>query len=104
MCCRWAKEEGVCVRFKFSVGGKNRIRRKTGNKNTKNTGSRGRKKFFKHIASFAKKGTPCNFPGAHRLQSFLVHYPEIHKHASNITAFDLRLDDRITTKEPAGQQ
>lgn len=36
---------------------------------------------------------------AKRLQSFLRHYPEIRKQAANLTAFDLRLDDRITAKE-----
>jgi len=34
-----------------------------------------------------------------RFQNFLLHYPEIHKHAANVTTFDLRLDDRITAKE-----
>jgi cell division protein FtsQ len=36
---------------------------------------------------------------ARRLQNFLLHYPEIRKHAVNVTTFDLRLDDRITAKE-----
>jgi len=36
---------------------------------------------------------------AKRLQSFLLHYPDIRKHAPNVTTFDLRLDDRITAKE-----
>jgi cell division protein FtsQ len=36
---------------------------------------------------------------ATRLQNFLLHYPEIRKHAANVTTFDLRLDDRITAKE-----
>ncbi len=36
---------------------------------------------------------------ARRLQNFLLHYPEIRKHAANVTTFDLRLDDRITAKE-----
>jgi len=36
---------------------------------------------------------------ARRLQNFLLHYPEIHKHAANVTTFDLRLDDRITAEE-----
>jgi len=36
---------------------------------------------------------------ARRLQNFLLHYPEIRKHAPNVSTFDLRLDDRITTKE-----
>lgn len=36
---------------------------------------------------------------AKRLQNFLLHYPEIRKHAANVTTFDLRLDDRITAKE-----
>jgi cell division protein FtsQ len=31
-----------------------------------------------------------------RLQSFLDHYPEIHRRTGNVRAFDLRLDDRIT--------
>jgi hypothetical protein len=35
------------------------------------------------------------------LQNFLLHYPEIRKHAVNVTTFDLRLDDRITAKEQA---
>jgi cell division protein FtsQ len=35
-----------------------------------------------------------------RLQNFLLHYPEIRKRAPNVTAFDLRLDDRITAEEP----
>jgi cell division protein FtsQ len=39
-----------------------------------------------------------------RLQNFLLHYPEIRKHAANVTAFDLRLDDRITAKEQPNQQ
>ena len=34
-----------------------------------------------------------------RLQDFLAHYPEIHKRSGNATTFDLRLDDRITTRE-----
>jgi len=34
-----------------------------------------------------------------RLQNFLLHYPEIRKHAPNNTTFDLRLDDRITAEE-----
>jgi len=38
---------------------------------------------------------------AKRLQNFLLHYPEIRKHAVNVTTFDLRLDDRITAKEQA---
>ncbi len=40
---------------------------------------------------------------AKRLQNFLLHYPEIRKHAANVTAFDLRLDDRITAKEQPNQ-
>jgi len=36
---------------------------------------------------------------AKRLQNFLVHYPEIRKHAATVTTFDLRLEDRITAKE-----
>ncbi|HVN06156.1 MAG TPA: FtsQ-type POTRA domain-containing protein [Bryobacteraceae bacterium] len=36
---------------------------------------------------------------AKRLQNFFLHYPEIHKHAANVTTFDLRLDDRITAEE-----
>jgi cell division protein FtsQ len=40
---------------------------------------------------------------ARRLQNFLLHYPEIHKHAANVTTFDLRLDDRITAMEQQNQ-
>jgi cell division protein FtsQ len=40
---------------------------------------------------------------AKRLQNFLLHYPEIRKHAVNVTTFDLRLDDRITAKEQLNQ-
>ena len=40
---------------------------------------------------------------AKRLQNFLLHYPEIRKHAANVTTFDLRLDDRITAKEQSKQ-
>jgi cell division protein FtsQ len=40
---------------------------------------------------------------ARRLQNFLLHYPEIRKHAANVTTFDLRLDDRITAKEQPNQ-
>jgi cell division protein FtsQ len=41
---------------------------------------------------------------AKRLQNFLLHYPEIRKHAANAKTFDLRLDDRIiTVKEPSNQ-
>lgn len=40
---------------------------------------------------------------ARRLQNFLLHYPEIRKHAANVTTFDLRLDDRITAKEQQNQ-
>ena len=36
---------------------------------------------------------------AKRLQNFLLHYPEIRKHAANVSNFDLRLDDRITARE-----
>ena len=36
---------------------------------------------------------------AKRLQSFLLHYPEIRKRAGAVTTFDLRLEDRITAKE-----
>jgi cell division protein FtsQ len=36
---------------------------------------------------------------AKRLQNFLLHYPEIRKHAAHLTTFDLRLDDRITAGE-----
>ncbi len=36
---------------------------------------------------------------ARRMQNFLLHYPEIRKHAANLTSFDLRLDDRITAGE-----
>jgi cell division protein FtsQ len=36
---------------------------------------------------------------ARRLQSFLLHYPEIRKRAPTVTTFDLRLEDRITAKE-----
>ena len=38
-----------------------------------------------------------NYAG--RFQNFLNHYPEIQKRAGNVTAFDLRLEDRITAKE-----
>ena len=41
---------------------------------------------------------------AKRFQNFLLHYPEIRKHAANVKAFDLRLDDRITAKEPQNQR
>jgi cell division protein FtsQ len=34
-----------------------------------------------------------------RFQNFLNHYQEIRKRAGAVTAFDLRLDDRITAKE-----
>jgi cell division protein FtsQ len=34
-----------------------------------------------------------------RLQDFLDHYAEIHRRAGKSTSFDLRLDDRITTRE-----
>jgi cell division protein FtsQ len=34
-----------------------------------------------------------------RLQDFLDHYPEIHRRSGRATMFDLRLDDRITTRE-----
>jgi cell division protein FtsQ len=34
-----------------------------------------------------------------RYQNFLNHYPEIQKHSPKAKTFDLRLDDRITTKE-----
>jgi cell division protein FtsQ len=34
-----------------------------------------------------------------RLGDFLDHYAEIHKRSPGATSFDLRLDDRITTKE-----
>jgi cell division protein FtsQ len=34
-----------------------------------------------------------------RLQDFLDHYPEIRKRSGAATSFDLRLDDRITTRE-----
>jgi cell division protein FtsQ len=34
-----------------------------------------------------------------RLQDFLDHYPEIHKRAPGAVFFDLRLDDRITSRE-----
>jgi hypothetical protein len=40
---------------------------------------------------------------ARRLQNFLLHYPEIRKHAAKVTAFDLRLDDRITAKEQSNR-
>jgi len=40
---------------------------------------------------------------ARRLQNFLLHYPEIRKHAAHVTTFDLRLDDRITAKEQSQQ-
>ena len=33
------------------------------------------------------------------LQDFLDHYAEIHKRSAGTTSFDLRLDDRITTRE-----
>ena len=36
---------------------------------------------------------------AARYQNFLNHYPEIHKNSPGAKMFDLRLDDRITTKE-----
>jgi len=41
---------------------------------------------------------------AKRMQNFLLSYPDIRKHAANVTTFDLRLDDRITAKEPPHQQ
>jgi cell division protein FtsQ len=41
---------------------------------------------------------------ARRLQNFLLHYPEIRRHTANVTAFDLRLDDRITAKEQSNLQ
>jgi hypothetical protein len=34
-----------------------------------------------------------------RLEDFLAHYAEINKRSPRATSFDLRLDDRITTKE-----
>jgi hypothetical protein len=34
-----------------------------------------------------------------RLKNFLEHYPEIHRNMPQATAFDLRLDDRITGLE-----
>ena len=34
-----------------------------------------------------------------RLQDFLDHYPEIKRRSGQATLFDLRLDDRITTRE-----
>ncbi len=34
-----------------------------------------------------------------RLQDFLDHYAEIHRRSGSTTTFDLRLDDRITTRE-----
>jgi cell division protein FtsQ len=34
-----------------------------------------------------------------RLQDFLDHYPEIKRRSGKATLFDLRLDDRITTRE-----
>lgn len=36
---------------------------------------------------------------ARRYQNFLNHYPEIHRRSPNATSFDLRLDDRIITKD-----
>lgn len=33
-----------------------------------------------------------------RFQNFMNHYPEIHKNSPQAAVFDLRLDDRITTK------
>jgi len=36
---------------------------------------------------------------AKRMQDFLDHYSEIHKRSGSATTFDLRLDDRITTRE-----
>jgi cell division protein FtsQ len=36
---------------------------------------------------------------ARRYQNFLNHYPEIHKRSPGVKTFDLRLDDRITTKD-----
>jgi len=40
---------------------------------------------------------------AKRLQTFLLHYPDIRKHAANVTTFDLRLDDRIITGKEQSQ-
>jgi hypothetical protein len=37
-----------------------------------------------------------------RLSNFLEHYPDIHRKMPQATAFDLRLDDRITGLEAAG--
>ena len=34
-----------------------------------------------------------------RLQDFLDHYAEIHRRSGKTSSFDLRLDDRITTRE-----
>ena len=36
---------------------------------------------------------------AKRYQNFLNHYPEIRKRSPGVRTFDLRLDDRITTKD-----
>jgi cell division protein FtsQ len=36
---------------------------------------------------------------ARRLESFLSHYPEIHKRIPGVSVFDLRLDHQITTRE-----
>jgi hypothetical protein len=36
---------------------------------------------------------------ATRYQNFLSHYPEIRKRSPGVKTFDLRLDDRITTKD-----
>jgi cell division protein FtsQ len=37
-----------------------------------------------------------NWNFSRRMQSFLDHYPEIHRHSPGLRAFDLRLEDRIT--------
>lgn len=39
---------------------------------------------------------------ASRYQNFLNHFAEIEKHSPGVKAFDLRMDDRITAKEAAG--
>ncbi len=34
-----------------------------------------------------------------RYQHFIAHYPEIRKTSEDVAVFDLRIDDRITTKD-----
>jgi cell division protein FtsQ len=64
-----------------------------------NVSDPGNLRIVAHVENRALELTLGEDHFARRYQSFLNHYPEIRKRSPGVTAFDLRLDDRITTTD-----